>query len=239
MWIGTALVLHRCAVFRIFEWWLDGRDPVISLVWFLRKKVITTFGIQCTDQSIKRGTYHEGQLRYSAVFFGVWSENGSNANNSFLEENRRNNWFQSNFSGNSMVKLFIVLNLTVACLFLLCLANYFFLFLSGKIKKTKLENLEKVIKLLPQETRLHLFKRHLYKKRTENLPVLTSGLLCFHFTTVSAKWLVEWQDSVHKQICDAHLRSFQRSIQDLNELEQRKAQRIPQNLLAATATAEV
>ena len=178
-----------------------------------------------------------GTLRF--FFFGVWSENGSNANITFLKENRRNKWFQSNISENSMVKLFIVLNLTVDCLFLLCLANYFFLFLSGKIKKTKLENLEKVIKLIPQETRLHLFKRHLHKKRTENLPVLISSLPCFEFTTVSAKRLVEWQDSVHKQICDAHLRSFERSIQDLNELEQRKAQRIPQNLLAATVTAEV
>ena len=36
-WNGTYLVLHRRAIFRTLEWWLNGRDPVSSLVSFLKK----------------------------------------------------------------------------------------------------------------------------------------------------------------------------------------------------------
>ena len=70
---GKSLVLHSCAIFRSLEWWLNGRDPVSSLVSFLKRKQeqLSEFSVQVktyTVKCIKRDIW--GTLQIFSLGFG-------------------------------------------------------------------------------------------------------------------------------------------------------------------------
>ena len=90
-WNGTYLVLHTCAIFRTLEWWLNGRDPVSSLVSFLKRKQE-----QLSEFSVQVKTYNVKCIKrdFSGTFqvssFGVWLANGClHRRNCLWEKNRR------------------------------------------------------------------------------------------------------------------------------------------------------
>ena len=96
-WNGTYLVLHTCAIFRTLEWWLNGRDPVSSLVSFLKKKQeqLSEFSVQVKTSNVKCiKRDFSGTLQIFS--FRVWLPKGCvHRKNCLREENRRNKRFHS------------------------------------------------------------------------------------------------------------------------------------------------
>ena len=86
-------------------------------------------------------------------------------------------WYNCSFSSNRQ--------LTAFC-FTVFGQTFFLFFFAEKQKKNEIGKFRRIDKNhFTQEKRLRLFKGHRYKKRTGNVPVLTSAPLWFQSTTAS------------------------------------------------------
>ena len=188
--------------------------------------------------NISRGTFPV-ICRFLIYQFGR-KKDAYNANITFLYENRRYIWFHANFSENTMVKLFNVLNLTPDFLLFKCFwRNIFFLFLSRRLKKNEFGNFRRKWYSLFHKKHAFIFLIGIVIKEDRKGAGVNqrSSLISIHHCGCKmAGWGIGFCFS---QICNAHLRSNQRSIQVLNELEQSIGERNPKKLPDSTVTREV